>query len=70
MQTAVRNGFHIFLDKQGKILPINILIRKFTYHESVLHFWKVITQSPFKFLHSIFHCGSIGDEMPSSKKGV
>lgn len=40
MQTAVRNAFHIFLDKQGKILPINILIRKFTYHESVLHFLK------------------------------
>lgn len=40
MQTAVKNGYHIFLNRQGKILPINILIRKFTYHESVLHFLK------------------------------
>lgn len=41
MQTAVKNGATTFLlDKQGKILPINILIRKFTYHESVLCFLK------------------------------
>jgi len=40
MQTAVKNSYHIFLNKRGKILPINILIRKFTYHENVLHFLK------------------------------
>lgn len=63
-----KNGYHIFLNKQGKILPINILVRKFTHHESVCVFLKVVAQS-FNVFHSIFHCGSIGDYIPSSKKG-
>lgn len=54
MQTAVKNVYHIFLDKQGKILPINILIRKFTWHESALHFLKGYNSVSFQILPQHF----------------
>lgn len=53
-QTAVKNGYHIFLDKQGKILPINILIRKFTCHESAPHFLKGYNSVSFQILPQHF----------------